>query len=97
MILSPLEIQNKLVNLQNWTTNGQEISHTYIFKDFVTAIDFVNRLVEPAENAGHHPDLSISYNKVTVNLTTHDAGGITEKDFDLAQKIVEIAANLTSK
>ncbi len=97
MVLSPLEIKNKLANLPNWKTNGKEISHTYIFKDFVTAIDFVNRLVEPAENAGHHPDLSISYNKVTVNLTTHDQGGITEKDFNLAEKIVAIASNLASK
>jgi len=51
------------------------------------AIAFVNKLVAPSEAAGHHPDIEISYNKVTVNLTTHDAGGLTEKDFALAQEI----------
>jgi 4a-hydroxytetrahydrobiopterin dehydratase len=57
------------------------------FKDFVAAMDFVNKLVEPAEAAGHHPDLAISYNKVTISLTTHDAGGLTEKDFAMAKQI----------
>jgi 4a-hydroxytetrahydrobiopterin dehydratase len=47
----------------------------------------VNKLVEPAETAGHHPDLEISYNKVTISLTSHDAGGLTEKDFALARQI----------
>lgn len=50
-------------------------------------MDFVNKLVEPAEAAGHHPDLSISYNKVTVSLTSHDAGGLTESDFEMAKTI----------
>jgi 4a-hydroxytetrahydrobiopterin dehydratase len=56
----------------------------------VEAIAFVNQIVEPAEAAGHHPDLEISYNKVTVSLTTHDAGGLTSKDFDLAQVISKL-------
>ena len=51
------------------------------------AIAWVNKLVAPSEAAGHHPDIEISYNKVRVNLTTHDAGGLTEKDFQLAQEI----------
>ena len=55
------------------------------------AIAFVDRLVEPAEAAGHHPDLAISYNQVTVSLTSHDAGGLTQKDFALAQTISNIA------
>jgi 4a-hydroxytetrahydrobiopterin dehydratase len=50
-------------------------------------MDFVNKLVEPAEAAGHHPDIAISYNKVTISLTTHDAGGLTEKDFAMAKQI----------
>jgi 4a-hydroxytetrahydrobiopterin dehydratase len=91
MILSEAQINSKLKSLPNWTTNGQEITHTYVFKDFLSAIDFVNSLVQPAENAGHHPDISISYNKVTINLTTHDQGGITDKDFALAQQIDAIA------
>ncbi|HIK38552.1 MAG: 4a-hydroxytetrahydrobiopterin dehydratase [Geminocystis sp.] len=91
MTLNEMEVRQRLVDFPGWITNGQCISTTYKFKDFVQAIDFVNRLVAPAEKAGHHPDLEISYNRVTVRLTTHDAGGITEKDFDLAKEIVRIA------
>ncbi len=91
MVLSETEVTDKIKTLPGWTTDGKEISRTFQFKDFVTAIDFVNKLVEPAEEAGHHPDIAISYNKVTINLTTHDAGGITQKDFDLAREISQLA------
>ncbi|HAG85368.1 MAG TPA: 4a-hydroxytetrahydrobiopterin dehydratase, partial [Cyanobacteria bacterium UBA12227] len=80
----------KAKQLVGWTVDGKELRLTRKFKDFVDAIAFVNKLVEPAEAAGHHPDLAISYNQVTVTLTTHDAGGLTSKDFDLAQTISEI-------
>jgi 4a-hydroxytetrahydrobiopterin dehydratase len=70
---------------------GKELRITRKFKNFVEAIAFVNQIVEPAEAAGHHPDLEISYNKVTVSLTTHDAGGLTSKDFDLAQVISKLS------
>ncbi|BAU63349.1 pterin-4a-carbinolamine dehydratase [Stanieria sp. NIES-3757] len=91
MLLNQTEINQKIQQLSGWTTDGKKITRTFQFKDFVDAIAFVNRLVEPAEAAGHHPDLIISYNKVTVNLTTHDAGGITQKDLDLAEKITQLA------
>ena len=91
MVLNQTEVTEKLKTLPDWTTDGETISRTFKFKDFVNAIDFVNKLVEPAEKAGHHPDIAISYNKVTINLTTHDAGGITQKDFDLAQTISQLA------
>ena len=91
MLLSNTEISNKIQNLPGWTTDGKVISRTFQFKDFVAAIDFVNQLVEPAESAGHHPDLEISYNKVIVNLSTHDAGGLTELDFSLAEQISKLA------
>jgi 4a-hydroxytetrahydrobiopterin dehydratase len=91
MLLNQTEINQKIQNLSGWTTDGKTITRTFQFKDFVEAIAFVNKLVEPAEAAGHHPDLMISYNKVTVNLTTHDAGGITQKDFDLAKQISQLA------
>ena len=92
MVLNELQVRQKLEDLPDWITSGQAISHTYKFKDFIQAIDFVNSLVEPAESLGHHPDLEISYNKVTVHLSTHDAGGITQKDFDLAYQISAIAS-----
>jgi 4a-hydroxytetrahydrobiopterin dehydratase len=78
-------------SLPGWTTDGTQLSRTYQFKNFVEAIGFVNRLVEPAETANHHPDIAISYNKVTISLTTHDAGGLTQQDFKLAQIISQLS------
>ena len=84
------QVQDRLATLDGWELQGDAIQRIFKFKNFIEAIAFVNRIVEPAEAADHHPDLSISYNKVTVNLTTHDAGGLTEKDFDLAQAIASV-------
>ncbi|NJK69567.1 MAG: 4a-hydroxytetrahydrobiopterin dehydratase [Microcoleus sp. CSU_2_2] len=86
-LLSDTEIQKRATQLSGWTVEDTQLLCTRKFKDFIEAIAFVNKLVEPSEAAGHHPDIRISYNKVTVNLTTHDAGGLTEKDFILAQAI----------
>lgn len=86
-LLSDRDIQSKLDQLPDWSLSGKTITCTRTFKDFVAAIDFVNHLVEPAEAAGHHPDLQISYNKVVISLSTHDAGGLTEQDFALASII----------
>lgn len=83
-VLSDREVQDRASQLYGWEIEGKTLSRTWTFANFIEAIDFVNRLVEPAERLGHHPDLSISYNKVSVSLTTHDAGGLTEKDFELA-------------
>ncbi|GAB4537747.1 MAG: hypothetical protein Tsb0014_26860 [Pleurocapsa sp.] len=91
MVLKETEINQKLQSLSGWEKQNNTITRTFQFPDFVAAIDFVNKLVEPAEEAGHHPDIAISYNKVTISLTTHDAGGITQKDFDLAQTISQLA------
>ena len=88
--LNKTEISQRLQYLPGWTIEHQQLRRTYQFKNFVEAIDFVNRLVEPAEKAGHHPDIMISYNKVTISLTTHDAGGLTRKDFDLAEIISQL-------
>ncbi|MEM8673375.1 MAG: 4a-hydroxytetrahydrobiopterin dehydratase [Cyanobacteria bacterium P01_G01_bin.67] len=87
MPLTQTEIDQKIQAIPQWQQEQQTITRTFKFKNFVEAITFVNQLVEPAEAAGHHPDLAISYNKVTVSLTTHDAGGLTQMDFDLAQTI----------
>ncbi len=87
MLLSENQINRKIEALPQWTTDGKSLQRTFIFTDFVTAIDFVNQLVEPSEAAGHHPDLEISYNKVSITLSTHDAGGLTQLDFSLAEQI----------
>lgn len=89
-LLSAVEIEARASQLQGWEVEGQTLKTTRKFKDFIEAIDFVNQLVEPAESAGHHPDLSISYNTVIITLTTHDQGGLTDQDFDLAEVISQI-------
>ena len=90
MSLTPTEIEQNMSTIPQWQQQGQTIIRTFEFENFVQAIDFVNKLVEPAETAAHHPDIAISYNEVTVALTTHDAGGLTQKDFELAQTISEL-------
>lgn len=89
-LLTDAEIEDQAKSLKGWTVEGKELQQTFKFKGFVEAIAFVNKIVEPAEAAGHHPDLTISYNKVNVTLTTHDAGGLTSKDFELAQVISKL-------
>lgn len=97
MRLSETEISRQLQSLPGWKIEDGQLRRTYQFENFVEAIAFVNLLVEPAENAGHHPDLLISYNRVTVSLTTHDAGGLTQKDFDLAQIVSRLFLQSQSK
>ena len=70
-----------------WQRAGAEIRRAYRFADFREALAFVNRVGALAEAAGHHPDIDIRYNTVTLALTTHDAGGLTTQDFDLARAI----------
>ena len=84
------EIQENAKVLSGWTVEDSKLQTTRRFKDFIQAIEFVNKLVEPAESAGHHPDIEISYNKVKIILTTHDAGGLTQTDFDVARAISQI-------
>lgn len=88
--LTDTEIQTKLAKLPNWHLDGDIIQRTFKFKNFIEAIAFVNKLVEPCEAADHHPDLTVGYGKVVVNLTTHDAGGLTLKDFELAATFDQI-------
>ena len=70
-----------------WERVGSEIRRVYRFPDFRAALAFVNRVGALAEAAGHHPDIDIRYNAVTLALTTHDAGGLSSKDFELARAI----------
>lgn len=90
--LSEPEIGQALAALSAWERDGQQITRTFEFVDFPAAIRFVNALAEAAEAAQHHPDVDIRWNKVTLTLTTHDAGGLTEKDFSLARQLDALAA-----
>ncbi|NJO84383.1 MAG: 4a-hydroxytetrahydrobiopterin dehydratase [Blastochloris sp.] len=88
--LSDAEIEERLGDLIGWSQVGTEIHKTYQMGTFPAAIAFVTHVGFFAEAAAHHPDIDIRYNKVTLKLTTHDAGGLTQKDFDLATKADEI-------
>ena len=86
--LNDLEVQQRVEALPpEWTTDGTMLFCERTFVDFVAAIAFVNQLVAPAEALGHHPDITIQFNRVSLSLTTHDAGGLTELDFQLAEQI----------
>lgn len=86
-VLSQDEIRQKLSTLHGWKLNSEGIQKRYELDSFMSAIQLVNRVAEAAEKANHHPDILITYDKVTFTLITHDAGGITQKDFDLAARI----------
>ena len=91
--LKPAEIEAARVRLTGWTLDdsGKKLSRSLKFKDFSEAFGFMARVALLAEKAGHHPDWSNSYNRVDITLSTHDAGGLTQKDVDLA---IEISALL---
>ena len=74
----------------DWSERAQTIGRTFKFEDFMSGIDFVRRIAKQALKINHHPDIDIRFDKVTLTLTTHDEGGITEKDFSLARKCDEV-------
>lgn len=82
--LTQAQIEDRLAELPDWSQNGDLLQRTFNFDDFMAAMAFVNRIAELAEDFQHHPDILIRYNKVTLTLSTHDAGGITERDFKFA-------------
>jgi len=84
MKLTEKEVFDHLRNLNGWALDKGQIHKDFIFKDFMEAIKFVNRGVPLVETMDHHPDIDIRYNKVSLSLMTHSAGGLTEKDFKLA-------------
>ena len=83
---SASDVKKALATMPDWKKKGATIARTYSFKDFPAAIKFINAVAKLAEQAWHHPDIDIRWNKVTLTLTTHDAGGLTKKDFALAGK-----------
>ncbi len=89
--LSDSQVQQALTTLPSWVLQNGEIVQQRTFKDFVTAMAFVNDVAQLAEAAGHHPGIDIRYNRVRLTLVTHDAGGITQNDIELAQKINNLA------
>lgn len=86
-VLSDQDVEARLSGLEGWRRDGDAIARQFEFADFVGSVEFVNRITPLAEGMNHHPDLAISWNKVTVTLSTHSEGGLTENDFELAAKI----------
>ena len=86
-ILSRDDVRERLKLLPDWKEDQNEIVREAEFPDFVAAMDFVNAVAGKAEAAGHHPDIDIRYNRVRLALVSHDAGGLTQRDFDLAESI----------
>jgi 4a-hydroxytetrahydrobiopterin dehydratase len=80
------QIALALATVPNWNRQGDTISRTFQFKNFPAAMKFTDAVAQLAEEEWHHPDIDIRWNKVTLALTTHDAGGLTQKDFDLARQ-----------
>ena len=89
--LSEAEVASKTGSVPEWKRAGSEISRTFQFKDFAGAMKFVNAIAAEAEKANHHPDIDIRWNKVKLVLSTHSEGGLTEKDFALAQVCDKLA------
>ena len=84
--LTSAQIEAALKTVPQWEKKDAIITRVFAFKDFVAAVKFVNAVADLAEEAWHHPDIDVRWNKVTLALTTHDEGGLTEKDFTLARK-----------
>ena len=85
--LTEVEISTHLASVPTWQVQKGELVKTFTFSDFKGSLAFVNKVGELAEKAGHHPDISVNYNLVTLALSTHSEGGVTEKDFQLAKEI----------
>ncbi len=85
--LTETEIQQRLAGLAGWERHGDAIRRTFGFPGFREALAFVNRVGALAEAADHHPDIDIRYSKVTLALSTHDVGGLSARDFELAAQI----------
>ncbi len=83
-------IKHELEGLVNWEYNNNAIEKRFVFKNFSQALAFIVQVGVLSEKKNHHPELTNSYNKVTIRLTTHDANGVTIKDFDLAKAIDEL-------
>jgi 4a-hydroxytetrahydrobiopterin dehydratase len=89
--LSDEQIDERLAGLDGWERAGEAIRRSFELADFKGSVEFVNRLTPEAEAMNHHPDLAISWNEVTVTITTHSEGGLTENDFELARRIATLA------
>lgn len=92
-VLSDIEIQRALGRLPGWSRRTNVITKTFTMPTFPAGITFVSRIAEAAEAAQHHPDIDIRFTKIVIALSTHDSGGLTQKDIDLAGVIESLAGD----
>jgi len=92
-LLPDLDVQQSLGKLPGWARRGNALTKSYKFSTFRAGIDFVNRAAAVADRMDHHPDIDIRYTKITCTLSTHDAGGITQKDLNLATELDQLAGD----
>jgi 4a-hydroxytetrahydrobiopterin dehydratase len=90
-LLSDEEIESRLAELEGWRRIGEAIVKTFERGDFVGSVKFLDSVVEPAEEMNHHPDVSISWDKVQLSISTHSEGGLTAADFELARRVDDLA------
>lgn len=90
-MLTAAALRAALATVPEWRKRGAVLRRTFEFADFAAAMKFVNAVARRAEKAGHHPDIALRWNCVTLALTTHDAGGLTAKDFELAARLDRLA------
>ena len=88
--LTAKQISLHLKSVPNWSKRTKTILRTFKFEGFLKGIDFVNRIAAKAQKMNHHPDIDVRFDQVTLTLTTHDEGGVTEKDFLLAKQCDEV-------
>lgn len=93
-VLTTRETNLNLTTIPEWSKSGKTILRTFVFDGFLQSVEFVNGVAKRAQKANHHPDIDIRFNKVTLKLSTHDEGGITEKDFSLARQCDEVLAKV---
>jgi 4a-hydroxytetrahydrobiopterin dehydratase len=92
--LADAEVERALQDLPEWGLVGESINRTYAFADFRAAMAFVNAVADSAERVQHHPDILVRYSRVTLSLSTHDAAGITGKDFAFARFADRVRARM---
>lgn len=85
-VLTTSQVMQQMKAVPDWSKRGRAIYRTFKFDGFLESITFVNRIAKKAQKVDHHPDIAISFNKVTLKLTSHDEGGLTKKDFSLARR-----------
>jgi len=90
-VLSDIEIQRALGNLPGWSRRANVMTKSYTMPTFMHGISFITRIADAAEAAQHHPDIDIRYTKIVIALSTHDSGGLTQKDIDMAGTIERLA------